>query len=66
MRKWLLLGILVGLVSTSGCATVAKTKDENMMAWKQTAEFDLRQIGDDVNLILLTDRQSRLTKWHTR
>lgn len=66
MRKWLLFGLLAGLAVTSGCATVTKTPAENAAAWRQNIEHDARQIGDDWNLIWLTDHQGRLTKWHTR
>lgn len=66
MRKWLLLGLLIGLGSTVGCATVTKTAAENRATMRQITELNMRQIGDDWNLIWLTDRQCRLTKWQTR
>jgi hypothetical protein len=66
MRKWLLLGLLAGLAVTAGCATVTKTAEENRATQRQVAAFDLRQMGDDWNLLWMADRQSRLTRWHTR
>jgi hypothetical protein len=66
MRNWLLIGLLGGLALTTGCATVTKTPEENLANTRAVVELDMRQIGDDWNLIWLSDRQSRLTKWHTR
>ncbi len=66
MYKLLWLGLLVGLGMLAGCATVSKTPEENLTTQRQIAELDLRQVADDWNLIWLADRQSRLTRWHTR
>ncbi len=66
MWKWLLLGLLAGAAFGTGCATVAKTPEENLTMYRQIAELDIRQMADDWNLIWLADRQSRLTRWHTR
>jgi len=66
MRKSLFLGLLVGLALASGCATVTKTPAQNLADYRSIAEFDMRAMGDDWNALWLMDRQSRLTKWHTR
>lgn len=66
MRIWLLLGLLAGLALSAGCATVTKTPEENVANVRSVLELDMRQIGDDWNLIWLADRQGRLTRWHTR
>lgn len=66
MRIAILLGLLLGLGLTAGCATVAKTPEENWATYRQIADLDTRQIADDWNLIWLADRQTRLTKWHVR
>ena len=66
MRKWLLVGLLAGLALVTGCATVTKTSKENLNTYRSIAELDVREIGDDWNLIWLVDHQTRLTKWHTR
>jgi len=67
MRTWLLVSLLfVGVGLATGCATVTKTPQENRAAMRAVTELDMLQIGDDWNLIWLTDRQSRLTKWNTR
>ncbi len=66
MKKWLLLSILASAALVAGCATVAKTEEDNMNTWKQIADLDERQIGDDWNLIWLSDRQGRLSRFHMR
>ncbi|MEW6199502.1 MAG: hypothetical protein AB1601_12670 [Planctomycetota bacterium] len=67
MRTWLLVGLLlIGTGLATGCATVTKSPQENRAAMRAITELDLLQMGDDWNLLWLTDRQSRLTKWHTR
>ncbi len=66
MRKLLFLALLSGLALATGCATVTKTPQENRATMRAITEFDMLQIGDDWNLIWLSDRQSRLTKWNTR
>jgi hypothetical protein len=66
MRMWLLLGLLAGLALATGCATVTKTPEENRASVRSILELDMREIGDDWNMIWLADRQDRLTRWHTR
>ena len=66
MWKWLLLVLLAPLALATGCATVAKTPQENAATHRQIVELDMRQIADDWNLIWMTDRQCRLTRFHTR
>jgi uncharacterized protein YceK len=66
MRKCLLLGLGVGLALLAGCATVTKTADENVANQKQIVGLEMRQIADDWNLIWMTDRQNRLSRWITR
>lgn len=67
MRILLSLAALVAAAALlSGCATVTKTPEDNVATWKSIADLDAQQIGDDWNLIWLADRQTRLTRWHTR
>jgi hypothetical protein len=66
MRKWLFIGVFVGLGFVSGCATVTRTPQENRANMRAITELELREIGDDVNVIFLTDRAPRLTRWNTR
>jgi uncharacterized protein YceK len=64
--RMLLLGLALGVAVLCGCATVTKTPEENLNTVAQITDLDMRQMADDWNLIWLQDRQSRLTKWHTR
>ena len=66
MRKWLLLGLLGGLAAAAGCATVTKSPADNVANFRSIVELDMREMADDWNMIWLTDRQGRLTKWQTR
>lgn len=66
MWKWMLIGLLAAVGLTTGCATVAKSPEENLNNTRAVVELDLRQMADDWNLVWLTDRQCRLTRWHTR
>jgi hypothetical protein len=66
MRKWLWLGLLVSVGFGCGCATVTRTADENAAHVRGIARLDALQIGDDLNLIFLAERPTRLTRWITR
>lgn len=66
MRKWALLGLLFGLAAATGCATVTRTSQQNLAAQRRATDLGWRQMADDWNLIWMTDRQSRLTRWQTR
>ncbi len=66
MRKFWMLGLISGLVVLAGCATVANTGAENRAMQRYTIELEMRQLADDWNLIWMTDRPSRLTRWQTR
>ena len=66
MRACVFLVLLVGLTALGGCTTVTKSPAEVSSIYQQMTDLDLRQIGDDWNLLWLADRQYRLTKWQTR
>lgn len=66
MRIWLIIGLTVAVAAAAGCATVTQTPSENQASVKAVTELDLRQMADDWNLMWLVDRQSRMTRWHTR
>ncbi len=67
MWKWMLIGLLAGVaLTTAGCATVSKSPEENLYNTRSIVELDMREMADDWNLIWLTDRQCRLTRWITR
>jgi len=67
MRKFLLLGMLIGLSGVVGCGNgVANTHAERMNTYRETMDMDMRQLVDDWDMIWLADRQYRLTRWQTR
>jgi hypothetical protein len=66
MRMWLLLGLLAGLAVATGCATVTMSPQENRANVRSVLELDMREMADDWNMIWMADRQTRLTRWHTR
>jgi len=57
---------LIGVVMSTGCATLTKTADENANQVKASWRTDMRAMADDWNMIWLTDHETRMTRWHTR
>ncbi len=66
MRKLSLVAVLFGLAALAGCAGVTKSPSEIWNTYAEVADMDARQMADDVNMILLADRQYRLTRWNLR
>jgi hypothetical protein len=66
MRKWIFWGLLAGLAAAAGCTTVTKSPADNAANMRSIVELDMLEMADDFNMIWLLDKQSRLTKWHTR
>jgi hypothetical protein len=66
MRKWLLLGFLAAVACSAGCATVTMSAKENAYQQRYVAELDGRRLADNWNMIWMTHRQTRLTRWHVR
>ena len=59
-----LVVMLAGLACGSGCGrTLAYTKEERAIRWRQNMEADMKTITQDVDLWLLMDRPTRLTAW---
>ena len=65
MRKLVILVAIVGLAAVAGCG-VTRSAQEIRNVNKQALDMDMRQIVDDWNMLWLADRQSRMTRWHTR
>lgn len=67
MRR-ILIGLLVvsAVFPVFGCATVTRTADENTARYNRNLQLMMRQMGDDIDYALLADRQSRLSRFHTR
>ncbi|MBN2446428.1 MAG: hypothetical protein JXO22_06880 [Phycisphaerae bacterium] len=66
MRWVALLGLLVGMGLTVGCATLAKTDKEVVNTFAQTCETDMLMMSHSWNYFWLADRQMRLSEWHMR
>lgn len=66
MRALILFGLLVGLTALTGCAGVANNSKEAQAIAKRGMESDFQSMGDDWNMLWMTDRQYRLTKYQTR
>ena len=67
MRRWIVgLTVLGTLIGLTGCQTVTRTKEESKAKYNRQITLMLRQMGDDGDYLLLANRQSRLSKFHTR
>ncbi|MBK9118257.1 MAG: hypothetical protein IPM18_01455 [Phycisphaerales bacterium] len=65
MRNWLLIGLLAaGATLLTGCATMTRTGAENWADATQRMEIDLRALGDDVNLVIMNKKSTRLTRYY--
>lgn len=65
-RKITMFAILGGMMLSMGCATVVRTAPENRERYGRQLDLMRRQLGDDIDLLLLAERQSRLSQYHTR
>lgn len=45
--------------------TLTMTKEEHNQAVIRIADQDRRALVDDLDLVFMTDRPTRLTRWHT-
>ncbi|MCH8251723.1 MAG: hypothetical protein IID36_04655 [Planctomycetes bacterium] len=50
----------------SGCATFTQSPHEHSAQWSRISRADNLGLVEDIDLLLMTDRNSRLTKWHDR
>jgi hypothetical protein len=66
MRGFLLLGLLAGLSLLTGCATLTRSADDVAAGYRRQLTYEMRMLADDTNFALLSDRPSRLTRWHLR
>jgi len=46
--------------------TLGQTSEEHNQMAIQVADHDRRALMDDLDLVFMTDRTSRLTRWHSR
>ncbi len=47
-------------------ATLGQTSEEHNQQVIQIVDHDRRALIDDLDLVFMTDRTSRLTRWHAR
>lgn len=65
MRRWLLAtAILAACGFQMGCGDgVAMTRAERQQSYKRGLERDMQMLNDDIDLFLLNDRPSRLSRF---
>lgn len=51
---------------SAGCATLSMSSDEHREQVRRVARHDWRALQDDLDLLFMTDRTTRLTRWHDR
>ncbi len=61
----LLAAALFSLVVSSGC-TLTRSSREHSRQIDQVADRDARAIVEDIDILFMTDRPTRLTRWHDR
>jgi hypothetical protein len=66
MKKYVIAAALLILGGIAGCATVAKTGEENLQNYGRIVELESRQMADDFNMIWFADRASRLNRYSMR
>lgn len=67
MRKhagWLLAAAFIA--SLTGCSGLGQTHAERRHRWRTVFEQDMRALADDIDLVCMTDRPTRLTNVHQR
>ena len=60
----LLVVMFVGLLCGSGCGpTLAQSSVDRRIDWEQNMATDAKTIHQDIDLWLMMDRPTRLTRW---
>jgi hypothetical protein len=63
----MVLGFVVTvLAGVAGCATLTKTPEEDWALQERIWDIESREIAEDYNMMMLSDRPSRLTRWSIR
>ncbi len=65
MRK-LFIGLLLAsfLAISAGCDSMTRGSDQQITKYSRISELNRRMLAEDVDSILLLDRQSHLTPWY--
>ncbi|MCG3130679.1 MAG: hypothetical protein FLDDKLPJ_01448 [Phycisphaerae bacterium] len=68
MKRNLITGVLMAATvgGLSGCAGLGGTYAEREHRWKVAFEQDMRALADDIDMICMTERPTRLTATHQR
>lgn len=68
MKRNLIAGVLMAAAvgGLSGCAGLGGTYAEREHRWKVAFEQDMRALADDIDMICMTERPTRLTATHQR
>lgn len=63
---FILCSVLVVLGLQAGCgAGLGQSKIDRQYTWSRAIDTDLKAINDDVDLWLMMERPTRLSKWRT-
>ncbi|MCF7958345.1 MAG: hypothetical protein K9M57_07855 [Phycisphaerae bacterium] len=62
----LTLGLSLGLfaIFSTGCATVNRSREEQIQKYSRMAELNRMMIAEDIDKYLFMERPSRLSEWH--
>lgn len=68
MKRWIRCLVAVSLLSalSAGCVGFGESAKERNHRWAAVANRDARGLVADTDLLLQTDRPSRLNKWHSQ
>lgn len=67
MRKYASLIVAAGVIATvSGCEGLGQTYAERQHRWKTVFDQDMRALADDIDMVCMTDRPTRLSTVHQR
>ncbi len=64
--RHVLLLCVVALLFLPGCATLSESSRERSHRLSQVSRRDRLALTEDIDFITLSDRSSRLTRWHDR
>lgn len=62
---WALLAGVVWMVGT-GCATLNQSRQEHAREWRRIRNHERLALADDFDLLVMKERNTRLTRWHDR
>ena len=57
--------VFVVLLGTVGCAGFGQSASERSQRWAAVRSADNHGLVEDIDMALMTDKPSRLSKWHS-